>query len=118
MDSNKMSILLSAIVGLGLAAIPSFGQQPQYKSDQISVLVTKNMCCAHESVPAVKEISKVRGVARVVADHKSRSLTIIAKEESMPSPIAIWEAAQRAKLQVVKLQTAQGVYSAKPKLVR
>jgi copper chaperone CopZ len=76
------------------------------------------MCCAHESVPAIKEVSKVPGVARVVADHKSRSLTIIAREDVSPSPLALWEAAERAKLQTVKLQTAQGVYNAKPRLVR
>jgi hypothetical protein len=76
------------------------------------------MCCAHESVPAIKEMSKVPGVARVLADHNTRSLTIIPKENVMPSPLALWEAAERAKLDTVRLHTAQGVYNAKPKLRR
>jgi len=117
MKANVASVLLAGVV----AAVLNYGstgvaQQPQ--NPNTVVLATKNMCCAHESVPAIKELSKVPGVARVVADHNTRSLTIIPKQNALPSPLAIWEAAERAKLEPTRLSTAQGVYNAKPKLRR
>jgi len=110
-------MLVTGVVAAVLANAPAFAQQP-HDHDHTCVLVTKNMCCAHESVPAIKEVSKVPGVARVVADHKTRSLTIVPKDNAMPSPLAIWEAAERAKLEPTRLSTAHGVYNAKPKLRR
>jgi len=116
MNAEIRNVILTGIVSLVLAS-PTLGQQPQNRNYN-SVLFTKNMCCANESVPAIREISKVPGVARVVADHNTRSLTIIPKANVMPSPLAIWEAAERAKLDTVRLQTAQGVYNAKPQVRR
>lgn len=117
MKANGTSLLLAGVVALVLGSAPALAQQP-HDHDHTCVLVTKKMCCAHESVPAIKEMSKVPGVARVVADHKTRSLTIIPKDNVMPSPLAIWEAAERTKLEPVRLSTAHGVYNAKPKLRR
>lgn len=118
MQARALTVLLTGVVALiashcGTAA----GQQPR-QSVQACVLETKRMCCAHESVPAIKEMSKIPGVARVVADHKTRSLTIITKENAAPSPLAIWEAAERTKLEPVRLTTALGVYNAKPTVRR
>lgn len=114
MESKLSSMLLAGavtlILGYGNAAV---AQQPQ--NPTAVVLATKNMCCAHESVPAIKELSKVPGVARVVADHNTRSLTIIPKQNAVPSPLAIWEAAERTKLEPIRLSTAQGVYNGKPR---
>ena len=117
MKANVASVLLAGVVALVLyCGSTCVAQQPQNPNSV--VLATKNMCCAHESVPAIKELSKVPGVARVVADHNTRSLTIIPKQNALPSPLAIWEAAERAKLEPTRLSTAQGVYNAKPKLRR
>lgn len=113
MNANVASVLLTGVVALILNyGSTSVAQQPP--NPNTAVLATKNMCCAHESVPAIKELSKVPGVARVLADHNSRSLTIIPKQNTVPSPLAIWEAAERAKLEPIRLTTAQGVYNAKP----
>lgn len=90
-------MLLAGVVALALGRASALAQQP-HDREYTCVLVTKKMCCAHESVPAIKEMSKVPGVARVVADHKTRSLTIIPKDNVAPSPLAIWEAAERAKV--------------------
>jgi hypothetical protein len=117
MHANVTKLFLAAAVLLVVGRIPVLAQQPQGHA-HVCVLMTKNMCCAHESVPAIKEMSKVPGVGRVVADHKTRSLTIIPKKDTMPSPLAIWEAAERAKLEPTRLTTAQGVYKSKPKLRR
>ena len=117
MKTIVASVLLSFIAALVSGSVPAIAQQPR-KPDHTCVLVTKKMCCAHESVPAIKELSKVPGVARVVADHKTRSLTITPKDNVMPSPLAIWEAAERTKLGPVRLSTPNGVYNAKPKIRR
>ena len=117
MRANGSSLLLAGVITLVLGIDPAIAQPP-HKHDHTCVLVTKKMCCAHESVPAIKEMSKVPGVARVVADHKTRSLTIIPKENFMPSPLAIWEAAERTKLEPVRLSTAHGVFNSKPKVRR
>ena len=114
MHAIVTKLLLASITAIVVGGGVALAQQSQTR-DQACVLVTKNMCCAHESVPAIKEMSKVPGVARVVADHKTRSLTIIPKENVLPSPLALWTAAERAKLEVVTLTTVHGVYKAKPK---
>ena len=84
--------------------------QPQYAA----ILSVKNMCCAKESVPAIKELSKVPGVGRVSVDYKTRSL-MIEPTKVAASPRAIWEAAERAKIGPIRLDTAQGVYTSKPR---
>ena len=117
MKTIVASVLLGCIAALVSGSVPAIAEQPP-KHDHNCVLVTKKMCCAHESAPAIKEMSKIPGVARVVADHKTRSLTIIPKDNTMPSPLAIWEAAERTKLDPVRLTTAHGVYNAKPKVRR
>jgi hypothetical protein len=115
MHAASTKILLAGLALLFVAA-PACGQQPpKYRPEQICVLVTTNMCCSHESGPAIKEMSKVPGVAHVVPDHKTRSLTIIATKDVLPSPLAIWEAAERAELTLVGLHTSKGVYKTKPK---
>ena len=77
------------------------------------VLNVKNMCCAKESVPAIKELSKVPGVKRVSCDYKTKNVKI-EYTETAPSPKAIWEAAERIKIEPVRLATLQGVHTAKP----
>lgn len=70
------------------------------------VLTTKHMCCAKESVPAIKELRKIPGVERVVADYKTRTLTILPKADTYPSLKAMWEAAERANVEPTRLSTA------------
>ena len=103
------AVLCLLFAGRGLV----FGQEP-HPHDHTSVLSTKRMCCSKESGPAIQEISKIPGVGKVVADHKKRMLTIIPKDNAFPSPKAIWEAAERVKLEPIQLATAHGVYKAKP----
>lgn len=118
MRQKLASTLLAGIITLVLTCGGTSIGQDSHNHDHTCVLVTKKMCCAHESAPAIKELSKIPGVARVTADHKARSLTIIPKNNAMPSPLAIWEAAERTKLEPVRLATAHGVYTTKPKVRR
>jgi hypothetical protein len=104
------AVLTLLLTGRGLM----LAEEP-HKHDHTSVLSTKRMCCSKESGPAIQEISKIPGVGKVVADHKVRTLTIVPKDNAFPSPKAIWEAAERVKLEPVRLATAHGVYNAKPR---
>jgi hypothetical protein len=115
MNAKVSSLLLAGVVALVLGSAPTLAQQPQLPTNSC-VLYTKRMCCAHESVPAIKEMSKVPGVARVMADHKTRALIIVPKADLTPSPLAIWEAGERTKLEPFQLNTAQGIYKTKPQL--
>jgi copper chaperone CopZ len=105
--------LLAIALGYALESA-AVGQQPQPQQQYAAVLVTKNMCCAHESVPAIKELSRVPGIGRVTADHEKRTLLIAPRANTAPSPRAIWEAAERAKIEPIQLATPQGVFKSKP----
>lgn len=85
--------------------------QPQYSA----ILSVKNMCCAKESVPAIKELSKLSGVGRVSVDYKTRSLMIEPAAQGALSPRAVWEAAERVKIGPIRLATTEGVYTSKPR---
>lgn len=107
-------LLISALVA-GLAESGS-AQQSGDDTPQVAVFTVKGMCCAKESGPAVKELSKVPGVAKVVVSHKAGTLTIFAKENMDPSPIAIWEAVQKVNaIKPVRLATAHGTFTTKPR---
>jgi copper chaperone CopZ len=101
------------ICGLFLACLMSLGSigaaEPQYAA----VLTVKNMCCAKESVPAIKALSKIEGVGRVTVDYKKRLLMIEAKNV-VPSPKAMWEVAELVKIEPVRLATPDQVYTSKP----
>lgn len=112
---NRRMFAVSAVAVLVLSiGYSASGQQP-HTHDHTAVLTTKNMCCSKESGPAIKEISKIPGVGKVVADHKAKTLTIVPKDNAFPSPKAIWEAAERVKVEPTRLATAHGVYNAKPR---
>jgi copper chaperone CopZ len=98
-------------VGFGPAA-ESRAQQPQVQ--YAAVLTVKNMCCAKESVPAIRELSKVPGVGRIGVDYKTRTLTI-QPTDTPASPRAIWEAAERVQIVPLRLATPEGVYTTKPR---
>lgn len=82
--------------------------------DHTAVLSVKAMDCPAESMPAINELSKVRGVRKVVANYATRTLTITPKANAFPDPLALWEAAEKAKVQPVRLSTAHGVFNEKP----
>lgn len=94
------SILL--LVGQAISAAEPVSELPA----NAVVLTTKRMCCAKESVPAIKELRKIPGVERVVADYKTRTLTILPKADTYPSLKAMWEAAERANVEPTRLSTA------------
>lgn len=110
---SRRSATAAAIAFLLAGQGLSFAQEP-HTHDHTSVLSTKRMCCSKESAPAIAEISKIPGVGKVVPNHKTRTLTIIPKDNAFPSPKAIWEAAEKVKLEPTRLATAHGVYNAKP----
>jgi copper chaperone CopZ len=110
MKANGMCLLLVGVVSLVLGSAPAPAQQPQYAA----VLTVKHMCCAKESVPAIRELSKIPGVKRVSVDYKNRSL-FIEQTEIAPSPRGLWDAADRIKIEPVRLATPEGVYTSRPR---
>ncbi len=115
MTSSKFGLVLCAgvfsLICAPASPVSAEESQPQYAV----VLSVKLMCCAKESVPAIKELSKVPGVGRVSVDYKKRTLMIEPKAPLAPSPRAIWEAAERVKIEPIRLATPAGVYTSKPR---
>lgn len=79
-----------------------------------TVLVVQKMCCGKESKPAIAELTKIPGVASVTPDHKAYSLTVATKPGTQLSPAAVWDAAVRARLVMVRLTTPSGVFTSRP----
>ena len=105
------ALLLGSLALVSTTASPLMAADPQYAA----ILSVKNMCCAKESVPAIKELSKLPGVGRVSVDYKSRSLMIEPAAKGVLSPRAVWEAAERVKIGPIRLATAEGVHTSKPR---
>ena len=110
-----VSGMLAFVCGtLAPAAAQQRQPQPQPKPQYAAVLTVKNMCCAKESVPAIKELSKLPGVKRVSVDYKSRSL-MIEPTNVAPSPQAVWDVADRINIVPVRLATPEAVYTSRPR---
>lgn len=113
-----MNKLIGALVAAGMivamscASNVASAQQP--KPQYAAVLTVKHMCCAKESIPAIKELSRIPGVKRVSVDYKTRSL-FIEQSEIVPSPQRLWDAAARIKIEPVQLATPDGVYTSRPR---
>lgn len=101
---------LLALVCGNATSVQGAEPQPQYAA----ILSVKNMCCAKESVPAIKELSKLEGIGRVSVDYKTRRLFIEPTKVAL-SPRAVWEAAERVNIGPIKLATSEGVYTSKPR---
>jgi copper chaperone CopZ len=112
---NKLMSALIAIgivVAMGYASNVATAQQPM--PQYAAVLTVKHMCCAKESIPAIKELSRVPGVKRVSVDYKTRTL-FVEQSEVVPSPQRLWDAAARIKIEPVRLATPEGVYTSRPR---
>ena len=111
---SKLSpILFATFVGALIAGGLARSVQAEPQVQYAAILTTKNMCCAKEGVPAIRELSKVPGAGRVGVNYKARTL-YIQQTDVAPSPRAIWEAAERAKVVPIQLTTPAGVYTSKP----
>jgi len=82
--------------------------------DHTAVLAVNKLDCPAESIPAINELSKVAGVHTVTADYKTKTLTITPMPNAFPDPLALWEAAEKARVQPIRLSTAHGVFNEKP----
>lgn len=82
--------------------------------DLAAVLTVRGMDCPAESALAVLAISKIPGVKTVSVNYKAGTLSVVPKSKAFPSPLAIWEAAETARLEPVRLTTILGTYDSKP----
>ena len=106
----RMTAIISLQALLCIAGI-AWGDEPR---DHTFVLTVRKMDCPAESAPAIADLSKIPGVKSVGVDYKAVTLSITPKRNAFPSPLAIWEAAERTRIEPVKLQTAHGTYYSKP----
>ena len=110
---NRFSFSALAI-SIGLAACFSTGRLAAAEAGPSTVLVVQKMCCGKESKPAIAELIKVPGVVSVTPDHKAYSLTVATKPGTQLSPVALWDAAVRSKLVMVRLTAPSGVFTSRP----
>lgn len=109
-----IATLAGSLAATCFAASVVTAQQPQAPQKQyVAILEATHMCCAKESVPAIKELSKLQGIGKISVDYKKHRL-LIEPKEVQPSARAIWEAAERVAIGPVKLTMASGVYTSKP----
>ena len=115
MPRSKLIVrLLLGIVVLACAEAAQISAA-ETKHQSATVLTVKKLCCSSESGPAIKELSKVPGVGRVSVDYKPRCLMIEPAAKGVISPRAVWEAAERVKVGPLRLATAEGVHTSKPR---
>ena len=107
----RSGMVLAAMLSWGVYAIA----QDHHDHDHTIKFTVKGMCCAKEAEPVVKELEKVKGVAKVKADPKTGVLTIEPKPKMDPSPKEIWEAVEKVKVTPVKLAMAHDTFIKKPK---
>lgn len=110
----RCRLLVAAVMMLLGSQQLVLAQEPASLPRPLAVLQVKRMCCGKESGPAIAELTKVPGVAKVVADHKAKTLSIIPSPSALPSPLALWEAAERSKVEPIRLSYGQKVYGSKP----
>ena len=115
MKANASPLLLAGAVALVLGYSERASSQTAQTHDHASVIFVNNMCCPAESMPAVNELSKIPGVKKVTVDYKTKSLTVTPKGSAFPEPLALWEAAEKARVQPVRLITAHGTFNEKPR---
>ncbi len=89
-----------------------WGEEPR---DHTFVLTVRKMDCPAESAPAIADLSKILGIKSVGVDYKVVTLSIISNRNAFPSPLAIWESAERVRIEPVKLQTARETFYSKPR---
>lgn len=105
---------IAAVLSLGVASVQAQQQQQgmhQHTHDHTSVLSVRAM---QDAKFVTQELLKVPGVGRVVPNYKNQTLTIVPVNNAFPSPRAIWDAADRAKIQPTRLATAHGDFKARP----
>lgn len=113
LSSRRICLAVALAMLTGLSALRAQQPAPQ-EPVYTAVLKVPTMCCGKESGPAIKEISKIPGVVKVVPDYKTRTLIISPINNTAVSHRAIWEAAERAQVPPAELATVLGVYKAKP----
>jgi copper chaperone CopZ len=108
-----------AVAVVAMTAVVSWGvgilAEDPHNHDHTITFTVKGMCCDKEAAPCVKELEKVKGVAKVKADPKKGTITIEPKPKTDPSPKEIWEAVEKVKLTPVKLAMAHETFIKKPK---
>lgn len=104
--------LLTVAAGMALAG--GAGGQPPAKEAWTAITIPE-MHCANCAKKVCTEIEKQTGVAKTQTDMKTKTVYVLAKDGTVPSPKSLWEAVEKADETPTKLVGPSGTFTAKPK---
>ena len=103
---------VALLAGVLMMFAVSWGQAAEVKPASIEV---KEMHCIHCAQKIAAKLFEIKGVKDVTIDVKKKTLYVTASEGVTLSPLAMWEAVEKAKDKPVLLVCATGTYKEKPK---
>ena len=104
-----------ALIGLVSAAVlwtANFARAADPPATTISV---KGMHCQGCASKVASNLQAVKGVNKAEVDASKAVAVVIAKENAVPSPRALWEAVEKAGYTPTKLVGPAGTFTKKPK---
>ena len=110
---NKISRRL-AIAGAAALCLTSVGLAEEAKPKFTAIYVT-DMHCNNCAKKLAGKLYTVPGVVQVKANVPKDVAFVIHQKTKDPQPLALWEAAEAAGFQIVKLHTPSVVLTEKPK---
>lgn len=101
---------------VALSLIFVLGGRPSDAAEPTPIqLSIEGMHCAGCASKVSKRLQAVAGVASAKVDAPSAGAIVIPKQDSVPSPKALWEAVERSGYKPVKLVTTAGTFTTKPR---
>jgi len=110
---QRSGCLLLALAVLMAGAVRVNASSPSPRATAIQV---KGLHCNHCARRIATKLQAVPNVAAVHADLKTNTMIVSPREATDVSPRAIWEAAEAARFEPVRLVGPLGTFTTKPEL--
>ena len=105
------AVLLVLIATATLKALPARGADPA----PATTIQVRDMCCNGCAKKIAARLYEVRGVTTVQCDVKKRIVFVTPQPGVVLSPLALWEAVEKAQDQPIRLAGPNGAFTAKPR---
>ena len=103
------------LIGLGAAAM-LLAANLAYAADPLATTISvKGMHCQGCASKVVRNLQAVQGVNKAEVSAEKAVAVVIAKDNAVPSPKALWEAIEKAGYTPTKLVGPAGTFTKKPK---
>lgn len=79
-----------------------------------TTITVPDMHCMMCVKKIVAQMQAVPGVANVQTNMPAAAVTVVAKDQPVPSPKALWEAVEKAGFKPTRLEGPNGTFTAKP----